>query len=208
MEKFRISLKKEWNMPHLYKQIEGWCTYTSLYDEVVEKFPDGLFVEIGCWFGQSAVYLLEKIREVNGKAVVHFVDHWQGGQDAPYEIGRVKEFGGSDVVYDEFCNNISLVPEVYTTINRKDSADAAKDYDDRFFDFIFIDAGHEGFECYDDMVAWFPKLKRDGIMAGHDVDSQCVSQSIDRFSSEYNIVVTRIGSPVQCWRFTNDNQNV
>lgn len=45
-------------------------------------------------------------------------------------------------------------------------------YDDEYFDFIYVDARHDFKGVYDDMVAYWPKLKVGGILAGHDYVTQ------------------------------------
>ena len=46
------------------------------------------------------------------------------------------------------------------------SIEGATKFPDEYFDFIYIDADHD--RCYEDLVAWYPKLKKGGIIAGHD----------------------------------------
>ena len=43
---------------------------------------------------------------------------------------------------------------------------------DGFFDFIYVDARHDFKGVYEDLVAWWPKLRTGGIMAGHDYVTQ------------------------------------
>lgn len=186
-------------MPELYKKVDGWLTYASLYDEMVEKYPNGAFAEIGCWFGQSAVYLLEKIKESNYSTIVTFVDTWLGGLGES-EATLVQE-KGVDHVFNAFIKNTESVGYDSYQIVREDSVKAADQFIDEYFDFIFIDAGHRDWQCYNDMISWYPKLKPGGTMAGHDIDFIDVEKSVDRFSSEYGIDIQRIGSPTQCWKF-------
>lgn len=54
------------------------------------------------------------------------------------------------------------------TIIRKFSEDASKDFEDESLDFVYID-GHHGFKYVtQDIWDWFPKVKKGGVMAGHD----------------------------------------
>lgn len=45
---------------------------------------------------------------------------------------------------------------------------AASKFEDESFDFIFIDGNHWYKYVYGDIFNWFPKLKKGGIIAGHD----------------------------------------
>ena len=43
---------------------------------------------------------------------------------------------------------------------------AAKTFPDKYFDFVYIDADHE--RAYEDILAWLPKVRPGGVIAGHD----------------------------------------
>lgn len=194
-------------MPHLYEQVEGWFTYSKLYDEMVEKYYRSAsdmtedeyinFIEIGCWFGKSSLYLKEKISECNSLVALTFVDTWLGGKGEPEET-LVNQMG-KDYVHNIFLSNINKVIHSPTDVLKADSVNASRWYDDEYFEFIFIDAGHRDWQCYDDMVAWFPKLRNGGTIAGHDADYPDVLRSVERFCAENNLEYKILPSPEHCW---------
>lgn len=53
-------------------------------------------------------------------------------------------------------------------IIRDFSVNAAKRFEDKFFDFVYIDASHDYKSVKDDIEAWWPKVKSGGILSGHD----------------------------------------
>lgn len=53
----------------------------------------------------------------------------------------------------------------------KSSIDAAKDFENNFFDLVFIDAEHKYESLKNDIKSWLPKLKINGILMGHDYSS-------------------------------------
>ncbi len=55
-----------------------------------------------------------------------------------------------------------------TTIIRKLSMDAVKDFEDESLDFVYIDADHAYKNVRDDIRAWTPKVRKGGIVSGHD----------------------------------------
>ena len=63
----------------------------------------------------------------------------------------------------------------YTTV-------CVHDFPNEYFDYIFIDAGHDYASVYRDLVEWWPKLKKGGIFAGHDYVTQ-FEKAINRYYS-------------------------
>lgn len=51
---------------------------------------------------------------------------------------------------------------------RKSSMDAVKDFTDESLDFVYIDANHQYDNVRDDIREWSKKVKKGGIVAGHD----------------------------------------
>ncbi len=54
------------------------------------------------------------------------------------------------------------------TILRKYSVEASKDFPNKYFDFIYIDACHRYDAVVQDIKNWLPKVKKGGIFGGHD----------------------------------------
>jgi len=180
------------NMEHFYQNIgEDWFNYQELYKSVVTKFIEGNFVEIGSWKGRSAAYMAVEI--FNSKKNINFycVDTWKGSLEHE-EMDCIK----SDSLYEEFLNNIQPVSDIIKPI-RKSSIEAANDFEDNFFDFIFIDAAHDYESVKQDLLAWYPKLKKGGIFAGHDYDPFWgVYNAVNEWSSQFDKPILQQGV---CW---------
>lgn len=73
----------------------------------------------------------------------------QIGQDQGYEIAK-----------DRFPSNGTLI--------RKKSHDAAEDFPHEYFDFVYIDGNHVFAYVADDIHTWTKKVRKGGIIAGHD----------------------------------------
>jgi predicted O-methyltransferase YrrM len=48
------------------------------------------------------------------------------------------------------------------------SVEAAKQFEDGYFDFIYIDANHTYEGVTADLESWYPKVRKGGMIAGHD----------------------------------------
>lgn len=140
---------------------ENWFNYSELYFDIVQKYPSGSrFVEVGSWKGQSAYFMCKCIKE-SGKNIDFFcVDTWQGSEEH-------KERYDLTNLYDTFLTNLKLFESYYIPI-KLDSLMASKKFKDSSLDFVFIDAAHDYESVKADILAWLPKVKKNGILAGHD----------------------------------------
>ena len=66
----------------------------------------------------------------------------------------------------------------------KQSEEAHKDYQDGFFDYIYIDADHDYGSVKNDMNVWWPKVKKGGILAGHDISMTGVKKALFEFMDD------------------------
>lgn len=78
-----------------------------------------------------------------------------------------------DHIYDIYNFNLrdNQVRQYINDI-KGDSAVSASIFEDRYFDFVFIDADHREESVKKDILAWLPKVKKGGIIAGHDYYNQ------------------------------------
>lgn len=78
---------------------------------------------------------------------------------------------------------------------RKTSVDAAKDFKDGSLDFVYLDGNHEFSHVAADISAWTPKVRKGGIVAGHDY--------IKRKNKEYLMhVVDVVNAYVSAYQIT------
>ncbi len=52
--------------------------------------------------------------------------------------------------------------------HRKPSVEASKEVEDGSCDFVYLDGGHSYEEVLEDIRVWSPKLKKGGLLGGHD----------------------------------------
>lgn len=58
---------------------------------------------------------------------------------------------------------------------------------DNALDFVFIDAQHTYTEVMGDILAWYPKVRPGGLVAGHDFRWEGVSKAVVEFLEENNL---------------------
>ena len=156
-------LKHYWQDPMFE---EGYFTYPNLYLSVVQHFPSNShFVEVGCWKGRSAAFLAVEIHNSDKSIRFDCVDTWNGSvTEEPHQSDSYVKSG---TLYEKFLSNTDLVKHIITP-KRGDSVEMARTYEDDSLDFVFIDGDHRYESVKADILAWLPKMKAGGILAGHD----------------------------------------
>jgi len=146
------------NMEHFYQNIQGFFTYHNFYKDIVNNSKNNQhFVEIGVWKGCSTDYLAVEIFNSGKNIKLDVVDSFPGTY--------------SDVVtIEDFKNNLKPVIDKITT-HKMTSEEASKMYKDDSLDFVFIDTEHDKKNVSNDIKCWYPKVKKGGIIAGHDYHS-------------------------------------
>jgi predicted O-methyltransferase YrrM len=116
-------------------------------------------VEIGSWKGRSTHAIAS-----GTSGVVTAVDTWKGSSD-PRDLTHT--MAKQEDVFEEFKKNTSQF-NGKIKVQRGTSLSVAKKVADKSLDWVFIDAGHTKDEVLADIEAWLPKVKKGGIISGHD----------------------------------------
>ena len=146
---------------------------------MVQKFPsDSLFVEIGTWKGKSAVYMAEKIKESHKSIRFCTIDSFDGFGDGYNEDPDFKNHS----LFETYSRNIEPVKSFIETFVGF-SFDFASKFEDQSIDFLFLDGDHRYAGIKKDLHMWFPKIKKGGVIAGHDYNEpSCgVKQAVDEY---------------------------
>lgn len=85
----------------------------------------------------------------------------------------------------------------HTNIIRGKSVDVAKTVENESLDFVFIDADHSYNAVKEDLAAWVPKVRKGGIVSGHDyyespTRNVGVIQAVDEYvaANGYTLLLT------------------
>lgn len=154
------------------QDIDGWFTEWMVYDYIIDSTPDdGTIVEVGAWLGKSSSYMCDN----GGDRNIIIIDSWEG---SPNEINTNHKLATQTDIYEIFKENMG--DRNYKSI-RGFSTDVAKQFDDESIDSIFIDATHTYDAVKEDIKAWLPKVKHDGLIGGHDysIDFVDVIRAVD-----------------------------
>lgn len=123
-----------------------------------------IMLEIGSFSGESAEIFISsgKIKKM------YCVDSWE---DKYLPDGNMKEV---ENIFDErIIRKYNFVEKI-----KRNSLDSAELFENNFFDFVYLDGDHS-YECVkNEIIKYFPKIKRDGFLGGHDYDSLPFNQGV------------------------------
>ena len=169
-------------MKHFYKEIQNWFNYEMVFDRAIKSAKDGSrFVEIGVWKGGSTAYMGVEIYNSNKKIIYDAIDTFEGS----------REHGEVHGLYEEAYNNLkTLIDLKVVNLIKSHSLEAVKKYEDESIDFCFIDGSHEYSDVKADILAYLPKVKKGGILSGHDYDKiwSGVIQAVDETLGEVEVL--------------------
>jgi hypothetical protein len=152
---------------HYYHLIEGWFNMEKQYLELLDATPEGgTFVELGCYKGKSTSFIGVEIHKQKRDIEFFAVDSFQGATNSTDE-NEVKAYVGISDIEQTYLESIAPIGNKIQTIKSL-SHEAADMFDDESVDVLFVDAGHSREAVLNDLKAWYPKMKNNSIMAGHD----------------------------------------
>lgn len=146
--------------------------------------------EIGVLEGDFAKVLCDSIPDLK----YYGIDIWHGesveGHHRQGMLDRAK------IKLDEYD----------ATLVKKFSVEAALDFDANSLDFVYIDANHVFDAVVLDIISWTPKVKKGGIVSGHDYTDKgtCgVKAAVDGYvkSHSYRLNFTKDESEGISWWF-------
>ena len=120
--------------------------------------------EIGVWKGAFTEAFCKASPNLHMLAVDPWVSY-PAWLDTKNEMPLEQAQRSMDNAYAEALQRLT---PLNCTIVRKFSADAAAEVPDRSLDLVYVDANHVESAVYEDLTLWAPKVKRGGIVAGHD----------------------------------------
>ncbi len=148
------------------------------------KKEDLVGVEVGVMRGINALYILQDLPIKKLYLVDNYKPYFDYGSEHYTQEQMNQFYADALLAVDPHKNNIEFII--------KDSVEACNNFSDGELDFIYIDAGHSYDEVYNDLLAWWPKVKSGGIFGGHDygtVNGSAVKLAIDNFLKFKEILI-------------------
>ena len=134
---------------HLFR-MKRWHVITDLINYY--KFEN--YTEIGVGQAQTTLYVLNHCKSLKK---IYAIDNYP-----PYEQYSSRY---QNRTFEEVRTKLAI-PKV--TFWNHSSEEASKRIPDSYLDIVFLDANHQYESIKQDIELWYPKLKPNGILIGHD----------------------------------------
>lgn len=119
--------------------------------------PQATMAEIGVWTGAGTRIFTKYFR------TVYAIDPWEPGPEIASEYNMIEV----EAIFDRRFKDNEKIIKV-----RQESIEAAETFKDSFFDMVYIDAIHDYEHAKQDIEIWKNKIKKGGILAGHDYEKR------------------------------------
>jgi cephalosporin hydroxylase len=198
---FKKNKKIEHTLPSSWRDVPGWINGAEqVYPAMVERFGDGAhFVEVGTFLGQSAIYMAGLIKDSGKKIKFETIDIWVVDEILHSHPPEIKEWRetwsfqheGKKVLVGcyHIFKNILIYLELtdYVKPIIAESPLISKVYPDNSLDFIWLDGDHSFEAVYNELVAWYPKIKPGGRLAGDDLSLEGVWEALNTYKKNYGV---------------------
>jgi len=172
------------NLNQYYKSIpsEQMSDFEDFYLKIANVLPDDCRIaELGLADGRSVILLASAMKALKKRCRIFAIDNmdYGKGNQATTIFNNIIRSGN---------DTIELIME--------SSLDASCRFEDRFFDFVFIDSSHQYEPTKAEIRLWSHKIKIGGILAGHNykgieaekraVDELIPADQLSTFETSYN----------------------
>lgn len=138
---------------------------------------DDIVVEVGCYVGGMTIYMCDLVSYSKKNINFYVVDSF-----------AEKQYLDNDVpMYDRFYKNT----EAYTNkfqLYKKDSLECSTEFKDNSIQFLFLDTAHDSKYVKKELDVWIPKMKKGGVIAGHDYHWNGISELLEYEIGKVNVV--------------------
>jgi predicted O-methyltransferase YrrM len=135
-------------------------------------------VEIGSYCGASG----EIIAKNFPNSTLNCVDPWEKyvEEGSTYDLDRQElELKEAEGIFDKVMSQYNNVKK-----NKMSSIQYASSIEDESIDFVYIDGNHQYTSIKEDLEVWGKKIKKGGIISGHDFGWEMVAKALKEFFNE------------------------
>ena len=166
-----LSIFKPGNLYRIFVRLYSFTNHfpipgrTSELMRIIEDNNYESFLEVGVWQGDNLIPIAQKFPNLK----CYGVDPYSGDSFEDYYKGEIMALVDSDYYDDLHHKILQKTTQLKNVKIIKSSSEHAVDgFEDESLDIVFIDARHDYNSCKNDILNWLPKVKRGGVLSGHD----------------------------------------
>jgi hypothetical protein len=126
------------------------------------QYFNQLGFKVGAEVGVAGGDYSEKLCKAIPDLKLFCIDPWDTYQDN-------RRGGGKEQHYKNYEKTKARLAPYNATLIRKFSTEAARDFADNSLDFVFLDGNHDFDYVMEDIITWSRKVRKGGIISGHDL---------------------------------------
>lgn len=181
--------KLSYRMP---REVHGWRSseplFISLVGSIIRTIRPTTIIEVGSWYGESAIAMAKLTKELALNTKIICVDTWLGGEEhwlVPDWKEKLKIKGGFPRIYPQFMVNMVCEDLCKTVIPFPNTSSNAY----RIFrklnikpQLVYIDGSHSYEDVLSDLKNYWELLDFGGILFGDDFTFPEVQQAVLEFT--------------------------
>ncbi len=153
--------------------IDGWFDWIDTYQQIVDKYPGGILVEVGTYLGKSLCCLGDLVKKSGKPFKVVGVDTATGtpansGFDHHLHLPTVEQ-GGGTFAGQLHRNVLACGVQDVVSLLVTDSVTASSLFMGESLTCVFLDAAHDYESVKRDIQVWTPKVRKGGVIGGDDM---------------------------------------
>jgi predicted O-methyltransferase YrrM len=168
------------------EEYKRYCSWPSLYYEstawMLKIAGVKRFVEVGVAYGYHAQHLIAEIPDLSYTGVDPYLPSYDPSDAFDADVARLFDCEPVEAM-DRLHGAVSASVDSHqggdSRLVREPSVDASTQFADASLDAVFVDGNHLADAVSADIAAWFPKLRRGGILLGDDYQWPSVSAAWD-----------------------------
>ena len=178
-----------------FEHIPGWSTLDA-QGELIKHLINNVdttnkinIAEIGVYMGRGTTIWNTELLNSNISYEYYAIDHFEGSSEHVSSNNQPN--------YEKAIEYLTPILK-HINVIKGDSLSVSNQFNDEYFDIVYIDASHEYEFVKQDIEAWLPKVKKGGFICGDDYDKfwQGVINAVnEKFNNEhYTIGNNTIGN--------------
>ena len=184
----------------LFGEQQGIAADVEGREFLLQAMPkQAICAEIGVWEGDFSRRILDRTRP----AKLHLIDPWRYEEDTTYKDSLYGgQIGGSqaklDKIYARVCQRFAQeIANQQVIVHRGDSHVVCEQFEDDYFDWIYIDGNHLYEFALRDLRMYYRKVKPGGFLTGDDYSEGGwwqggVKKAVDEFVSQGLVTLVQI----------------